>query len=121
MADFFDASSWGSTSFEGSGSSSLGSIDPAYSGGSTSNPLSTGSSSAWWQDTLGFVIKAAAVDRYTPKAVQQTSQYQLDQYGNLVPMGAGIQVTGQTSVSNDYMMYAALAVGALLLFSFLKD
>lgn len=119
MADFFDASSWGSSTFEGSGSSLLGSIDPAYSGASI--PVSTGSGATWWQDTLGFVIKAAAVDRYTPKAVQQTSQYQLDKYGNLVPMGAGIQVTGQTSVSNDYMMYAALAVGALLLFSFLKD
>lgn len=82
---------------------------------------SSSSSGTWWQDTLGFVIKAAAVDRYSPKPIKQTGQYQLDQYGNLVPMGTGIQVTGQTSINNNLVMYAALALGAVLLYSAMKD
>lgn len=104
-----------------SGSYSPALWDQASSWGTSSAPASSSSGTAWWEDTLQFVIKAAAVDRYSPKPVQQTGQYQLDQYGNLVPMGSGIQITGQTSVPNNTLMYAALALGAVLLFTVMKD
>lgn len=86
---------------------------------SMAQPASAGTS--WWQDTLGFVVKAAAIDRYTPKPIQPTGQYQLDRNGNLVPMGTGVYTTGQTTVSNNLVMYAALALGAVLLYSAMKN
>jgi len=89
--------------------------------GSTTPDYGSTGGSSWWQDTLGFVIKAAAVDRYSPKQIQSTGQYQVDQYGNLVPMGSGVQITGQTSINNNLMMYAVLALGAVLLYSMVKD
>lgn len=110
-----------------------GATDPAitdsiaYGSGSygsafqSSPAAAAGGSAPWYQQTLDFVIRAAAVDRYTPKPVQQTGQYQLDKHGNLAQMGSEISVTGQTSVNNNLVMYAALAVGAVFLFSFLKD
>lgn len=92
----------------------------SYGSAFQSSPAAAGSA-PWYQQTLDFVIRAAAVDRYTPKPVQQTGQYQLDQYGNLAQMGSGISVTGQTSFNNNLVMYAALAIGAVFLFSVMKD
>ncbi|KRB70492.1 hypothetical protein [Noviherbaspirillum sp. Root189] len=79
---------------------------------------------AWWQQTLDFVVKAAATKKFSTPQLQNGQSYYVDQNGNVVPTGQIInRVPGQlanTMASNPMVMLAGLALVGVVLYKLVK-
>lgn len=72
----------------------------------------------WWQQTLQYIVTAAADSRFRPEYMNGSGMYQLDQYGRVVPVGQPL-ISGATSirpVSNQWLLIG----GAFLLWMLVK-
>lgn len=73
---------------------------------------------AWWQQTIDFVIKSAAVKQFQTPQLQSGLMYQLDQNGNPVAIGQvhpyGTTVAQVTS--NPLVLLVGVALVGLLIF-----
>lgn len=84
----------------------------------------TTDSGAWWENTLDFVVRAAAAKRFASPQLQNGQSYYVDNFGNVVPTGqvipgAPVQAAGAL-LSNPLVMLAALALTGVLLFKLVK-
>jgi len=87
---------------------------PMPDGGNLDGGVSGGSGVSWWQDTLGFVIKAAAVKEFAP--VQKNQQYYVDAYGRVLPAGASVIGQQVAAPQNQLTTLVLLGIGAMLIF-----
>lgn len=79
---------------------------------------------SWWEDTLDFVVRAAASKRFASPQLQSGQAYYVDQAGNVLPMGQTVpgQLQGGTPavLNSPVVMLAALAFGAVILYKLVK-
>lgn len=90
---------------------------------STDNAASADSVS-WWQDTLNFVVRAAATKKFASPQLQSGQSYYVDGSGNVLPMGqAAPIIANQTAgavLNNPMVMLAGLALVGVLIYKLVK-
>lgn len=84
----------------------------------------TDSGPAWWEQTIDFVARAAAMKRFSSPQLTSGQSYYIDQNGNAVPMGQPLpgqmQPGGIGLIDSRLVMLAGLALGAVLLYKLVK-
>lgn len=83
----------------------------------------TQDSPAWWENTLDFVVRAAAAKRFTSPQLQSGQSYYVDGNGNVLPMGQmvpGQPINTNAALGNPMVMLAGLAIGFLIIYKLVK-
>lgn len=79
---------------------------------------------AWWENTIDFVVRAAAAKRFASPQLQNGQSYYVDASGNVVPMGqavAGATTQAVNAVAtNPLLMLAGLALAGVILYKLVK-
>lgn len=79
---------------------------------------------SWWENTLDFVVRAAAAKQFAAPQLQNGQSYYVDQAGNVLPMGAyasaGSAQIANAATSNRWVMLAGLALAGVLLYKLVK-
>ncbi|MEC4722943.1 hypothetical protein RY831_27670 [Noviherbaspirillum sp. CPCC 100848] len=77
---------------------------------------------AWWENTIDFVVRAAAAKRFATPQLQNGQTYYVDAAGNVVP--TGYPVPGQAQVNpvlnNPMVMVAGLLFAGVILYKLVK-
>lgn len=84
----------------------------------------SGDGVSWWQDTLDFVVRAAAVKRFSTPQLQSGQSYYVDANGNVLPSGypapGAMPQAAASALSNPMVMMAGLALVGVLLYKLVK-
>jgi hypothetical protein len=84
----------------------------------------TTAGASWWEDTLDFVVRAAATKRFASPQLQSGLSYYIDASGNAVPMGQPLPgqypMQGAQLLNSPVVMLAGLALAAVLLYKLVK-
>jgi hypothetical protein len=91
-----------------------------YSGGTTADS----GGSAWWEDTLNFVVRAAAVKQFSSPKLQNGQSYYVDANGQVLAMGQQVPLLQNQNaaalLSSPMVMLAGLALVGVLLYKLVK-
>lgn len=84
----------------------------------------TDSGPTWYQQTIDFVVRAAAAKRFASPQLQNGQSYYVDPNGNVVPMGqplpGQLKAGGLGVVDSRIVMLAGLALAGVLLYKLVK-
>lgn len=78
----------------------------------------------WYVDTIDFVARAAATNRFMSPQLSNNTMYYVDQNGNTVPMGQptmkGAAPAGVALLNSPVVLLAGLALVGVLLYKLVK-
>lgn len=77
---------------------------------------------AWWENTIDFVVRAAAAKRFSSPQLQSGQSYYVDTSGQVVPMGTPIpgQMQANPVLNNPMVMMAGLLFAGVILYKLVK-
>ncbi|HJV86922.1 MAG TPA: hypothetical protein VJ698_15760 [Noviherbaspirillum sp.] len=88
------------------------------------NAVSADTGTSWWQNTLDFVVRAAATKKYASPQLQNGQSYYVDGMGNVLPMGQPAQIMPNQAagamLGSPVVMLAVMAFAGVILYKLVK-